>query len=73
VLNHVVHASPHPGNIDAFVVIAAATALTVIYVTRRAAPPDRFAHAAVRSRTEHRNEGPDIEWAAGDLVVAMSG
>jgi len=46
VLNNVVHASAlTQGIIDAFVVIAAATALTVIFiVTRRAAPPGPASH-----------------------------
>ena len=46
VLNNVVHgAAITQGIIDAFVVIAAATALTVIFiVTRRAAPPGPASH-----------------------------
>jgi DHA2 family multidrug resistance protein len=46
VLNNVVHATAiTQGIIDAFVVIAAATALTVIFiVTRRAAPPGPASH-----------------------------
>jgi DHA2 family multidrug resistance protein len=49
VLNNVVHGSAiTQGIIDAFVVIAAATALTVIFiVTRRAAPPGPASHVPV--------------------------
>jgi DHA2 family multidrug resistance protein len=49
VLNNVVHASAiTQGIIDAFVVIAAATAITVIFiVTRRAAPPGPASHIPV--------------------------
>ena len=49
VLNNVVHGTAiTQGIIDAFVVIAAATALTVIFiVTRRAAPPGPASHMPV--------------------------